>query len=636
MAATHSVDTPTALPLPQLEQRLSEIDSQIEQLAHYTPRGGFGNIGYRSAEFDHPEHPISLRVDLAEATPVDQIVLVPTIIRDPTTGFRPDGFPQALRILDEHGNVLAERAFTDEHLHRIAPHSIQLDGKPVSSLIIEATHLSRRAFDEKYAFQLAELLAFNGTQNVALRRPVKASSAPSHSMTTWAPDYITDGSLPYLMNSARGTPSRAYLTPRISASIKPLTLSIDLQQAYPLDQLNLHSVDQSDTVPQSAPDGVGMPYHLLVEGANLADFSDARPLLETRCDSPFEATPIMMWPLLGVHYRYVRLTAIEPYLHPFVDGLHPRIGFAEIEILSSDQNVASGKPFRVPGEQLDNLRPATTLTDQCNIFGEILPMRQWLEELALRHALETERPLVSAELGKRYARQKKNLRRMIWLATFLAGVIGFTIIFDRMLRMRKLAQLKERFAADLHDELGANLHTIGLLSQLARKKMEASPKDVSHVLERIENTSKRSSIAVRHVTEIQSAAGLYTNLKNDMQRAAERILVHATHELTIDGEAILARLKPRTQTDLFLFYKECLINISRHANATEVSIRLQANKQHITLSVSDNGSGQLESGIPASLQRRAKLLRAQVDVTTSAAGGSCVTLNLKLNRWPKR
>ena len=298
--------------------------------------------------------------------------------------------------------------------------------------------------------------------------------------------------------------------------------------------------------------------------------------------------------------------------------------------------MAAGKPFVVPGEQIDNRRPAVTLTDQRNIFGQVLPMRQWLEELALRYELETERPLVSAELTKRYARQKENLRRMIWLATFLAGVIGFTILFDRMLRMRKLAQLKERFAADLHDELGANLHTIGLLSQLARKKMASSPEDAARVLQRIENTSKRSSIAVRHVTEMQSAAGLYTNLKNDMQRAGDRILVHATHDLTIDGEAMLARLKPRTQTDLFLFYKECLINISRHTDATEVSIRLQANQQQITLSVSDNGSGQLGSDIPASLQRRAKLFGAQASVTTIAEGGSCITLTFKPRKWPLR
>jgi signal transduction histidine kinase len=637
MAATHSAGTPTALTLPQLEQRLSDIDSQIGQLARYTPRGGFGSIGYRSAEFDGPDHSTSLRVDLAEAMPVDQVVLVPTIIRDPAAGFRPDGFPQTLRILDEHGTVLAERNYTDEHLHRIAPHIIQLDGNTVSSLIIEATRLSQRAFDGKYVFQLAELLVFNGAENVALRRPVKASSFPRrYAVTAWGSDYVTDGSLPYLMNSAQGTPSRAYLSPRKNATDGALVLSIDLQQAYSLDQLNLHSVDQSDTIPQASPGGIGMPRHLLVEGANQPDFSDARSLLEARCDSESEAAPIMMWPLSGVHCRYVRLTALEPYLYPFEDGPYPRIGFAEIELLSSGQNVASGNPFVVPGEQIDDRRPAVSLTDQRNIFGQILPMRQWLEELVLRHELETERPLIVAEMATRYARQKDKLRRMIWLATLLAAGIGFTLLIDRMLRMRQVAQLKERFAADLHDELGANLHTIGLLSQLARKKMETSPEDASRMLQRIDNTTKRSSIAVRNVTELQAANGLYTNLENDMELAAQRILVNTAHELSIEGGEYLPRLKPRTQLDLFLFYKECLINISRHSKATQASTRLQADEKQITLRVTDNGSGLSESEVPASLKRRAKLLGAQASVTTLAENGSCITLTFKPRRWPLR
>lgn len=649
LAAAPKAGIPASLSLQQLEQRSGSIDSQLGELARFTMRRGLGSIGYRSAYFEDPDHSVSLRVDLAEAKPVDQVVLVPTIIQDAVMGFRPEAFPPSLRILDEHGTVLAKKNFKDEHLHRIAPHIIQLDGKPVSSIIIEATRLSSRNFDGKYLMQLAELLVFSGAENVALRRPVKASSSRGNSphaglsrasplevMRAWGPDFATDGSLPYIMNSARGTPSIPYLSPRKNSSKQnPLVLSIDLQKNYPLEQLQLHAVDPSKTVPQAILGGIGMPRRLLLEGATQPDFSDARTLLESAVDSGLEVFPIMMWPLSGEHFRYVRLTALEPYVYPFFDGPSPRIGFAEIELLSSGQNVASGKPFVIPGVQVDHRRPVGNLTDQCNFYGQILPIRQWLEELALRYELETELPFVSAELTKRYARQKENLRRMIWLATFLVGAIGIIILLGRMVRMRKLAQLKERFAADLHDELGANLHTIGLLSQLARKKINKSFEETIQVLNRIENTSKRSGIAVRHVTEMQSAAGLYTNLKNDMQRAGDRILVRASHDLKIEGESILARLKPRTQTDLFLFYKECLINISRHSDATKTITRLQADKQQITLSVSDNGSGQLGCDIPLSLQRRAKLLGAQVVIKSGIEGGSCVTLYVKFRWWRK-
>lgn len=629
-------ETLSSLSLTELEQRLTEIDTQLQNLAHYTPRGGFGRVGYRSAEYDAPDHRTSLQIDLLAKRHVDLLVLVPTIIRDPVKGFRPDGFPLALRILDENGSLLAEQDFSGQHHQRIAPFTIPLDGKPVSKLSVEATKLSPRAFDGKFVFQLAELLVFDGSENVALERTAKPSTFPADAVDAWAPAFVTDGSLPYLMNSARGLPSTAYLSPRRDPSItKLLSLSIDLKESYPLTQLYLHAVDQSDTIPQSAPDGIGMPHHLLVEGANQSDYSDARTLLQIHCTSVFESDPILMRRLGGEHVRYVRLTAVDPYLFPFYDGLHPRIGFSEIEIFSKGKNVTAGKIFVVPGEQRDHRRPAAALTDQRNLFGEILPTRQWMEELALRNALETERPLVAAELATRYARQKQTLRRMIGLATLLAVGIGFTLLIDRIRQLRKLAQLKERFSADLHDELGANLHTIGLLSQLIERKAGPLPGETSTYLQRIQSVTEQSGVAVRNIAELQNASGMYGNLEADMQRAASRTLANVDHDLEVKGIDLLNRFPPKKKVDLFLFYKECLINVCKHSGASRVQTRLMADRRKAVLTISDNGRGlpeSLDSTKPTSLERRAKLLGAQLQVQTVDQGGCCVSLTLRLPR----
>jgi signal transduction histidine kinase len=623
------------LGLHQLEQRRGDIEAQLLTLAHYTPRGGFGRIGYRSEQYDNPDHSTALRIDLAEETSVDLVVLVPTIIRDPVEGFRPDSFPQALRILDEKGQVLAERSFIDEHLQCIAPFIIPLNGKSVSRLTVEATHLTPRFFDGKYVFQLAEVLVFSGHKNVALGRPVKASPLVPDSLAAWDPNFVTDGYLPYLMNSSRGTPSRAYLSPPGNPADAPLHLLIDLQKSYPIDQLNLHLIDQSDTIPQGAPDGIGMPRLMRVEGANQADFSDAHSLLEIRCDSAFEANPIMMWLLSGESFRYIRLTALEPYLFRSATGLEPQIGFAEIELLSNGQNVAATKTVVVPGEQSDHHRPASALTDNRNIFGKILPIRQWMEELALRHALETERPLVAAELATHYARQKKIFRLMIWMTALLAVGIGFAIVMERMFQMRKLVRLKERFAADLHDELGANLHTIGLLAQLIQRKIGSLPEDASTYLQRIQSVTHQSGVAVRNITKLQTAAGLYGNLEADMQRAATRILANVEHDLTVEGRDLFNRLPPQKRIDLFLFYKECLINICRHSGATRVQTRLSADRRQVILNVKDNGRGlpdTLGGAAPSSLARRAKLLGANLQVQPAEEGGCSVTLTMRVPR----
>ncbi len=132
-----------------------------------------------------------------------------------------------------------------------------------------------------------------------------------------------------------------------------------------------------------------------------------------------------------------------------------------------------------------------------------------------------------------------------------------------------------RLAADLHDELGANLHTIGLLSDLAFETTN-DPEELSNLHRRIRSETERSGTAVRHCTDMLEADKLYTDLKEDMARAARRIMAKLEHEITITGEKYIDQLKPRTRIDLFLFYKECLINICRHSSATQLKTHLSA------------------------------------------------------------
>ena len=109
----------------------------------------------------------------------------------------------------------------------------------------------------------------------------------------------------------------------------------------------------------------------------------------------------------------------------------------------------------------------------------------------------------------------------------------------------------------------------------------------------------------------------------DMERAAKRIMAQLEHDIAIEGETHLKQLKPRTRMDLFLFYKECLVNISRHSGASQFSTRLTADSKRIHLTVSDNGRGILGSegnGIPSSLKRRARLLGASVLVMFAGSG----------------
>ena len=81
------------LSLTKLEQRAADIESELARLAHFTPRGGIGTIGYRSQDFNTPDHREWVQVDLAQKTAIDEIILVPCLVRTPLGGYKADKFP---------------------------------------------------------------------------------------------------------------------------------------------------------------------------------------------------------------------------------------------------------------------------------------------------------------------------------------------------------------------------------------------------------------------------------------------------------------------------------------------------------------------------------------------------------------
>lgn len=614
------------LSLRELDSKLASIDSSLEQLARFSLRSGVGGIGYRSLAQDKPDEKESVEIGWDTPQTIDEIVLVPTLWRDAGGGFQSDGFPEGFRVIagttgETEGKVIATYDESEHLSPRIAPLVIPVDLSSVSWLRIETTRLSRRAFDKNYIFQLAELMVFNKSKNIALHRPVVASSVHPRDLTyAWGIRFLVDGHTPYLMDAAWGEPSLAYM----GSVFKHSALTVDLGEKYPLSEIRLHPVDQSATVPQAYPGNLGIPPHLLIEGANQADFQDAVPLLDLHIDGYTQTGPVMMWSLPDLEFRYVRITCPEK-------RTQSRFGFAEIEIFSGEENVTLNKPFEPNIARIRPLRTARmieSLTDGRNLYGNILPLRLWMNQLAKRHQLETQRPLVVAELNRRYANQKQNLQIMSWIVTLLAATIGFTVLIERMLRMRQATRIREQFAADLHDELGANIHTIGLLGDLAREA--ESQEELLELLDRSRQLTERSGVAISNCSNMLETKELCEDLVEEMKRYSGNLLADLDHKLTVKGADFLKTIGQRKRVGLFFFYKECLTNIIRHSGATRVSTKLVACQRKMILTVTDNGHGL--STTPPSLKRRSRLLGGKISTETLSEGGTKITLRAKINR----
>ncbi|MEM7457164.1 MAG: ATP-binding protein [Planctomycetota bacterium] len=617
------------LSITQLENRLADIQSELGGLAQYSLRSGIGAIGYRSQTHEDADHTEWIEVELEHEMQIDEVVLVPNLLRDPSQGFRAEGFPLEFKVIvkgttDDKGLEVASYSAENNLLPRIAPLVIPLDGITASHVRIEASRLTPRQLDGRFLLQFAEILIFSGNQNVALRRPLECSTDRPTGSAAWNKRFANDGFMPYFMNCTGGEKSRAFV-----CGVKPdeeTRFQIDLIRSQQLTSINLHLVDQSDTVPQEFSGNFGVPGTLIVEGSQTDDFSDAIRLAEIEQDNIVDIGPIITVNFPATDCRYVRLTAVDPYVISNEGTYAARLGFAEIECIAEGVNVALGREVILEHEHARN-EDTSPLTDGNNFFGRILPGRMWLEQLARRHDLEAERPVVQAELNLRYQRQRTNLNRLMWLAAGLALVALGAVVVGWNLRQRAIIKTRERIAADLHDELGANIHAIGLLSDLAQASSE-SPEKLKPLMHRMREFTERAGTAAKFCANMIESQGLYDDLANDMRHSAARLLADLEHELEITGEEHLDVLKPRHRIDLFLFYKECLTNIIRHSGADKVRTVLNAAPEKITLDVSDNGQGLSplpQKGVP-SLRRRARLLGGRISTEHASGGGTTIKL----------
>ena len=232
------------------------------------------------------------------------------------------------------------------------------------------------------------------------------------------------------------------------------------------------------------------------------------------------------------------------------------IGLAEIECLRDGQNIATGSTVTtsLKPELISRQDRLPAITDGNNYYGEILPTRTWLNQLAKRHELETERPLVRAALTRAYQSQKAAAELLFWLSCLLTAIIAAIVMIQKLLKHRAIYNTREQIAADLHDELGANLHAISLCSDLASTKIH-DPEQLSPLFQRIHELTSRSGKAAKACVNLLESKGLYEGLAADVERIAGRLLSDIEYNIHVEGNEHLESLDPKTQIGVALFSK---------------------------------------------------------------------------------
>ncbi|MDO7848671.1 histidine kinase [Hymenobacter sp. M29] len=152
--------------------------------------------------------------------------------------------------------------------------------------------------------------------------------------------------------------------------------------------------------------------------------------------------------------------------------------------------------------------------------------------------------------------------------------------------------LRQRIAADLHDDVGNLLTQISMHSSLLRETAHSPAQTVAR-LDALAAASRQASQQMSDVVWGLDAEHLRLGqLLDRMRDHAQEVLPPAGLNVRFQVPADLPDpdLAPDLLHNLYLIYKEALHNVVKHARATTVTVQLTA-ATGLTLTVTDDGHG---------------------------------------------
>ncbi|MBC7899190.1 MAG: hypothetical protein H7070_03970 [Saprospiraceae bacterium] len=225
---------------------------------------------------------------------------------------------------------------------------------------------------------------------------------------------------------------------------------------------------------------------------------------------------------------------------------------------------------------------------------------------------------------------------------FLLGVLALAVFMVyafyrfRLRRLLEMERMRTRIAADLHDDIGANLTRISLLSEVAKQK---SNNGNENMLGSIADIARESVASMNDIVwAISPDHDRMLDLTRRMRQHAEEIFAMRDIELDFDAPADDADLKLSVgvRRDVLLIFKEAVNNAARHSGCSKVRIDFRCENSILRLRIEDNGKG-FDSGNSErdgqglrSMARRSKALGGTLTIEASKSGGTGVDFEFPL------
>ena len=224
-----------------------------------------------------------------------------------------------------------------------------------------------------------------------------------------------------------------------------------------------------------------------------------------------------------------------------------------------------------------------------------------------------------------------------WFIALALGVVALGAHAGHRMRTARLVEverIRTRIAADLHDDIGANLSRIAMMSDVAQGHVGAESKPAADLLASVAAISRESVDAMSDIVwAVDPTRDRLKDLAQRMRRFASDVLGAREIAVTfhVPGPDVDWPLGADLRREMLLIFKEAVNNVARHSNGTRATIELKLTRGELMLTVADNGSGFDAAGLfegngLVSMRRRAERLGGAFSIRSSPGEGTTVEL----------
>lgn len=221
------------------------------------------------------------------------------------------------------------------------------------------------------------------------------------------------------------------------------------------------------------------------------------------------------------------------------------------------------------------------------------------------------------------------------IAGFLLAAAAHQAYQSRVKHLLALERIRIRIATDLHDDIGASLTQIAIMSEVTRQQ-GVEPR-VAEPLGRIADLSRELVDSMSDIVwAINPQRDHLGDLAYRMQRFASDVLARVAVDFPLPERWSETRLQADVRREVFLVFKEGVNNIARHSGCQHVQIRLDLEHDRLILELADDGEGFQQDangqghGL-ASMRERARRLGADLEIKSAQGAGTLVKLRVPLH-----